>query len=914
MALPRPASSLRLLDPPQEAIDEPITVDVPSNEIAPGVTVEDGAMHIEHGDGSTTIDFDPKTEDNSENKDFFRNLVGDIQEGEQGQIVSSLMEGIERDIESRHEWLETRALGVKLLGLKLEEPRGDVGTSSAPLEGMSTVRHPLLLEATIRFQATARGELLPAGGPVKVRNDTTTQSPSQSVAEKLSPGNGMVGAEPAPLPSGIPATVPTGYAEGGAVAAPAPTAPPPVPAAPAAAPFSQATASSSAPSNPAQQASPFATELAVPKMEEKDSLAAALEKDFNHYLTVTAPEYVPDTDRMLFYVGFGGDGFKKVYGCPLRRRPVSESVDANDLIVSNSSTDIRNCGRVTHRIKMRKSILKRMQILGVYADVELGTQAPLPKKDPAKEEVKEIEGVNDSMQKPEDLDYEIYESYCELESEALDKFAPKEFKGKGLPLPYRVTIATTSRKLLSITRNWNEDDEQALPKQFFVQFPFIRGLGFYGLGFVHVLGNTTSTLTAMWREMVDAGMFANFPGFLYSKGAGRQLSNQFRIPPGGGIALDVPHMTRIQDAVMPIPYKDPGAAFTAFAQWVESAGQRLGQTADVSIGEGKQDAPVGTTLALIEQATKVLDSVHKRLHWSQNEEFQLLKERFKEDPEAFWRHNKKPAMKWEKEQFLKALEDYNLVPVADPNNPTSLHRTAKAAVIEALASKYPQLINLQAALERIFRVAAIDSEGLFHPAPLPPPPDPRMLAIQQKSEQTTKTVEAQTSAQNAKTLAQALTAIEQLKDKAADRDQKERLEMLRISLDGMKNQDARAQRQQDMALDRVERMEERQEDRAWTQQEMDADRAKTMNKVRTEAVADRNRIQADAINKAREAKLNFNIARMEGAAKQREHEAEMRRKDDIHQQTLRHEEALLKVKVKEARALARTKKKSDSSK
>src|SRR5206468_1751586 len=128
----------------------------------------------------------------------------------------------------------------------------------------------------------------------------------------------------------------------------------------------------------------------------------------------------------------------------------------------------------------------------------------------------------------------------------------------------------------------------------------------------------------------------------------------------------------------------------------------------------------------IEQATKIINSAHKRLHAAQSEEFMLLKERFKEDPEAFWRGNKKPAMQWEKEQLLKALDDYNIVPVADPNNPTSLHRAAKAQITEGLASKYPQVINLQAALKRVFRTADIDTEGLFHPQPLPPPPDPRM--------------------------------------------------------------------------------------------------------------------------------------------------------------------------------------------
>jgi len=309
-------------------------------------------------------------------------------------------------------------------------------------------------------------------------------------------------------------------------------------------------------------------------MEETDDLAMALEKDMNHYLTVTATEYVPDTDRMLFYIGFGGDGFKKVFNCPLRRRPVSESVDAEDLIVSDSATDLQNCGRVTHRIKMRKSVLRRMQIMGAYRDVPIGQPAPAT-PDPAKVRKMEIEGVTAHLN-PEDEDYTIYECYCELD---LDKFAPKQFKGEGLPLPYRVTIEKDSRQILSIIRNWNEDDEQCLAKRFFVQSPFIRGLGFYGYGFIHLLGNITNTLTAGWRETIDGGMFANFPGFLFSKSVGRQLSNQIRVPPGGGVGIDLGAQQDIRSAVMPLPYKEPGPGFVSFLQHVAEEGQRLGATA-----------------------------------------------------------------------------------------------------------------------------------------------------------------------------------------------------------------------------------------------------------------------------------------------------------------------------------------------
>ena len=718
-------TTLRLVDPeqPKERL-APAEIDL--DEGTSAITFdEDGVARIENSDGSVTFDENPdrNTAEVDEN-DFYRNLANDIGDEELSRIASELLTGIELDLQSRSEWLQSRATGIRLLGLKIEEPRGDMGTSSAPLEGMSTIRHPLLLEATIRFQATARGEFLPATGPVKVRNDLPL---------KPEP--------PAPPPG-------------------APPMPPP------------------APSPMIGHNNP------PPEGQEMDDLGSALEKDMNHFLTVTATEYVPDTDRMLFYIGFGGDGFKKVYNHILKRRPVSESVDAEDIIVSNAATDIRNCGRFTHRIKMRPSMLKRMQIAGAYRDVKLGAPNPAQQITAPEKEKAAIGGYKPEPQQPKDAEYEVYECYCELD---LEKFAPTQFKDKELPLPYVVTLEKHSRQVLAVTRNWDEDDEQCLSKQFFVQFPFIRGLGFYGLGLIHILGNVTMALTAIWRIMLDNGMFANFPGFLFSKGAGRQNTNQFRVPPGGGMPVDVPPGMRIQDAFMPLPYKETGAAFTQLAAHIEEVGQRLGQTAELKIGEGKQDAPVGTTMALIEQATKIMDSVHKRLHAAQAEEFGLLKERFREDPEAFWRHNKRghtPAREWTAELFKQALDQRELVPVADPNNPTSLHRIAKATIIDTLVSKYPQDMDKRNSLKRILRIADIDSEGLMMNQTAPPPPDPRMVAIQAKAEAEKLKAEIE----KVRVFIQAQTAQANLTDKAQDREFKERLKQFDMYLEQVKAQ------------------------------------------------------------------------------------------------------------------------------
>lgn len=741
--------TLRVVEPPEP--DNPLAPATFDLAEAPGITVENGVARIEHGDGSVTFDENPdlNTAEPDEGN-FYRNLAAKVGDEELGRISSELLQGIEFDIQSRKDWMETRATGIRLLGLKIDEPRGDLGTSSAPLEGMSTIRHPLLLEATIRFQATARGELLPASGPVKVRNDLPMQPdvPAPAVPAPTPPQ-----AAPPMPPAGPPAAGPIPPP----MAGPAPVMPP-----------SPLIGDNGGP--------PLA-----PEGQVMDDLGAAMEKDFNHYLTVTATEYVPDTDRMLFYVGFGGDGFKKVYNCPLRRRPVSESVDAEDLIISNAATDIRNCGRVTHRIKMRPSVLKRMQILGEYRDVAIGSPNPAQTVTAPEKEKAAIGGYKPQPQQPKDAEYEVYECYCELD---LPQFAPPQFKDKGLPLPYVVTIEKESRQVLAISRNWDPDDKECLAEQVFVQFPFIRGLGFYGLGLIHILGNVTVALTAIWRIMIDNGMFSNFPGFLFAKAAGRQNTNQIRIPPGGGFPVDVPPGMRIQDAFMPAPYKDTGQAFTGLATHIEEVGQRLGQTADLNIGEGKQDVPVGTTMALIEQATKIMDSVHKRLHAAQAEEFGLLKKCFQRDPEAFWRHNKKPSRKWTVDQFKTALDQRELVPVADPNNPTSLHRIAKATIIDMLMTKYPQNHDTLGGLRRIYRIADVDPEGVLLSQAKPPPPDPRFAAIMSKAQAEQMKVDID----KAKLALQAQTQQQTFADKQAERAFKQRMQEYELQLEQMRVQ------------------------------------------------------------------------------------------------------------------------------
>jgi hypothetical protein len=585
-----------------------VVVDVSDDQAdSPDIDDNGDILRITHGDGAITVSLDGKplgnvNPANDGPTEWFGNLAEKIDAAELSRITEDLLQGIADDLQSRSEWIEDRATGIKLLGLKIETPNVGGGADGAPVEGMSKVRHPLLLEAVLRFQANARSELLPTDGPVKIRNDST-----------------------------------------------------------------------------------------APNLTT-DQLATALEQDMNHYLTAVATEYYPDTDRMLFMTGFGGDGFKKVYTCPLRNRPVSESIDADDLIVNMTATDLANAQRVTHRVMMRPSTVKRMQILGVYRDIDLG-DAVAPQSDSLQQEEKAQQGLSDSGSlRPADREREFYECCCELDIAGFEhKHNGKE---TGLAIPYVVTIDKSSRQALSVVRRFDQDTEKLpVARQRFVKFPFVPGLGFYGIGLLHILGNSTNAITAAWREMLDNGMFANFPGFLMQDSGGRQNTNIFRVPPGGGAPVKT-NGVPLRDAIMPLPYSTQQMApLMALVQDMAETGRRIGGTAEVQVGEGRADVPVGTTMAMIDQAVKVMNAVHKRMHAAQAEEFQLLKREFKENPESFWCRGCKSKTPWDKAKFLSALNNCDLVPQADPNTSSSGQRLMKVMGLKQLQAASPNLYD-----------------------------------------------------------------------------------------------------------------------------------------------------------------------------------------------------------------------------
>lgn len=632
-----------MLNDPFNISAEPVLEEAPATDAVIEMEDDSGAIEIENEDGSVTLTYGPDPVDTADAEEHEANLARFLSDTDLASIAEELLEAISDDEGSRREWMEIQARGLEMLGLKLEDARGDFGAGSAPLDGMSSVRHPLLLEAVLRFQANARGELLPANGPVKVRNDgigTNTQ----------------------------------------------------------------------------------------------DQMGTALEKYLNQYLTNVAIEYYPDTDRMLFDVGLKGCAFKKVYNDPILQRPVSLTVEAEDLIVNNSATSLALAQRITHKSRMKSSTMRRMQLLGAYRDVELGE--PLFDLSALERTERGIEGIQAFGGRREDQEYTILECYCELDLPGFEH-TNEDGEETGLQLPYCVTIERDSRQILAIRRNWDAEDDMKLPEIRFVKYSYVDAIGFYGIGLLHILGNTNNALTAAWREMLDAAMFANFPAFLYSEAMGRQQTSDFRLSPGQGQRIQTGDKP-IGAAVMPLPYKGPDQSSLGFIDSVAQAGQRLGNTAELSVGEGRADVPVGTTLALIEQSAKVMDAVHKRLHAAQAAEFKLLKREFMRDPEALWRYRKGKDGLDSASTLLEALRDYDLVPCADPNTPSNTHRIMKATALQAMALQAPGLFDPKKVVSRIgLEMGIADIDSLFA-APKPPPQpivDPaRMQELQLKAQ------------------------------------------------------------------------------------------------------------------------------------------------------------------------------------
>jgi hypothetical protein len=427
-----------------------------------------------------------------------------------------------------------------------------------------------------------------------------------------------------------------------------------------------------------------------------DTLAKGLEDDFNFYLTDVATEYYPDTDRSLFHQAFGGSFFKKVYQCPRRRRPVSESVYLTNLIVSEDATDLANAIRVTNEILVSNSELRRMQIGGAWKDVNLGY--PSQTLSPARRKILETQGIVPSSTRPQDNEFTIYECYCDLDPADYGIHEPNA--PERLPLPYRVTVEKDSQQILGLHRDWKRGDELFTRRKTFVKFGLIPGLGFLDYGFLHLIGNQTRVLTAILQLLIDSGMLANFPGGMRVKGI-RTSTNEVNPGVGEFVEMDIGAMTDIRQAIMALPYKDISPGIIQIYQFLEQSVMRMGSSANLETGEGRTNIPVGTIMAMIEQQTQVLGAIHKRNFTAQKEEFMLLRELIADDPKCISRPGRH---QWTREEIMSA----DLAPAADPNVPAQMHRIMLASGLEQMAAADPVNFKRREIHARTLRMIGIN--------------------------------------------------------------------------------------------------------------------------------------------------------------------------------------------------------------
>ena len=440
-------------------------------------------------------------------------------------------------------------------------------------------------------------------------------------------------------------------------------------------------------------------------------------KDYMNYLiTDEMEDYDPDMDQLLFYLPLAGSSFKKVYYDADLARPVAKFVPAEDLVVPYLSTDLDTCERVTHIVKMTSNDLRKAQFAGFYRDVELN--------DPYEEESKTQEKYNDIQgeTKPANTDiYTLLEIHCDLDIpgfEDMDQGEPT-----GIKIPYIVTIEEGSGKVLSIYRNYRQDDPTKRKTEYFIHYKFLPGLGFYGFGLIHMLGGLSRTATAALRQLIDAGTLSNLPAGFKARGL-RIRDDDNPIQPGEFRDVDAPSGD-LRNGLLPLPYKGPDQTLFALLGFVVDAGRRFAAVADAKLGEGSQANPVGTTMALLEQGSKVMSAIHKRLHYAQKKEFRILARIIAEflPPEY-------PYMVAGGNRQIKQSDFDNrvdILPVSDPTIFSMSQRITLAQTQLQLAQSNPQIHNLYEAYRRMYESMGVQQIDQILPPPQQPQPmDPAM--------------------------------------------------------------------------------------------------------------------------------------------------------------------------------------------
>ena len=457
--------------------------------------------------------------------------------------------------------------------------------------------------------------------------------------------------------------------------------------------------------------------LSVPKEEQSKRV-----KDFmNYQIMDQMKEYEPEFDQMLFYLPLSGSTFKKVYYDDLLERAVSKFIPAEDLVVPYSATSLEDAEAIIHVIKISENDLRKQQVNGFYKDIDLGE--PPVQEDKLKQKELELEGV--SANGTEDM-YTILEMHVNLDLEGFEDVNPEDGEPTGVKLPYIVTIDEANGKILSIRRNFDEQDPLKKKKDYFVHFKFLPGLGFYGLGLIHMIGGLSRTATVALRQLLDAGTLANLPAGFKTRGV-RMRDDAQPLQPGEFRDVDVPG-GNIKDQFMQLPFKGPDQTLLQLLNVVVGAGQRFASIADMQVGDGNQGAAVGTTVALLERGSRVMSAIHKRLYVGMKSEFRLLAQVFKTYLPPVYPYDVPGASRQIKVQDFD--DKIDILPVADPNIFSQTQRISLAQSQLQLAQSNPQLHNLYQAYRSMYDALGVkDINAILPPPAQPVPMDPSLEHI-----------------------------------------------------------------------------------------------------------------------------------------------------------------------------------------
>jgi len=441
-------------------------------------------------------------------------------------------------------------------------------------------------------------------------------------------------------------------------------------------------------------------------------------KDFmNFQLMYKMEEYDPEMDQMLFYLPLAGSAFKKCYYDPTMGRVVSRFIKAEDLVVPYTATDLHTSPRITHRMTMTENDLRKLQLSGFYTDEEMSRPSYSEQEDPVQQKIDEIDGVSRTGRQ---ADYTLLEFHAELDIEGFEH-TDKNGEATGLAIPYIITICKDNNRVLSVRRNYVENDPMRKKIEYFTHYKFLPGLGFYGFGLIHMIGGVTKSATAILRQLIDAGTLANLPAGFKARGLNIQRSDD-PVQPGEWRDVDTPGGT-IRDAFMPLPFKEPSPALAQLMGVLVESGQRFAAVMDNQTGDANSNAPVGTTVALLEKGQKVISAIHKRLHYAQRSEFKILKRLFGEYLPPEYPYQVQGA-----QQTVFATDFNNsvdVIPVCDPNIFSTTQRIILAQTQLQMAQSAPQIHNMKEAFRKMYIALNIkDIDDILLPDMAPAPKDP----------------------------------------------------------------------------------------------------------------------------------------------------------------------------------------------